>query len=138
MDFKKKIKIRIGLAVSYIVLGIAMIVVFNLVDTGVEFLSSMGFAVAVIGIARLRQYSKLIKNDALMKKQEVRENDERNVAISEKARAITLTIYVLVACLAVIVLQVLKLGLISTIVSGSVCLILVIYWITYLILRKKS
>ena len=138
MDFKKKIKIRIGLAVSYIVLGIAMIVVFNLVDTGVEFLSSMGFAVAVIGIARLRQYSRLIKDDALMKKQEVRENDERNVGISEKARAITLTIYVLVACLAVIVLQVLKLGLISTIVSGSVCLILVIYWITYLILRKKS
>lgn len=138
MDFKKKIKIRIGLAVSYIVLGIAMIVVFNLVETGVEFLSSMGFAVAVIGIARLRQYVRLIKNDALMKKQEVRESDERNIAISEKARAITLTIYVLVACLAVIVLRILKMGLISTIVSGSVCLILVIYWITYLILRKKS
>lgn len=138
MDFKKKIKIRIGLAISYIVLGIAMIVVFNIVDTGVEFLSSMGFAVAVIGVARLRQYSRLIKNEDLMKKQEIRESDERNIAISEKARAITLTAYILIACVAVIVLQILKESLLATVISGSVCLILVIYWITYWILRKKS
>lgn len=56
MDFKKKLKIRLFVAISYVILGIAMIVIFNIIKTENNFLSSFGFALTVIGIARIRNY----------------------------------------------------------------------------------
>ena len=46
-------------------------------------------------------------------------------------------LYVLIACLAIIVLQVLEKTQIAMVVSCSVCLLLVIYWIAYFIIAKK-
>jgi hypothetical protein len=56
MNFKKKLKIRLFVAISYLILGIAIIVVFNVIKTENSFFSSFGFALAIIGIARIRNY----------------------------------------------------------------------------------
>ena len=56
MEFKKKLKIRLWVAISYIVLGIAMATVAIVSKTENQFISSFGLALTVMGIARVRNY----------------------------------------------------------------------------------
>ncbi|MBE6903119.1 MAG: hypothetical protein E7480_00730 [Ruminococcaceae bacterium] len=138
MDFRKKLKIRLFIAISYIVLGLCMIIVFNIINTQNDFLSSFGFALVVIGIVRMRNYFLITKNEETIKKQQIAENDERNIAIANKAKSISFMIYVMVACIAIIILQILNKSELASILGANVCFILVVYWISYFIIRKKS
>ena len=54
MEFKKKLKIRMFVGIALIVLGVAMIVIFNVIKPRNEFLSSFGFAFAAVGVVRLK------------------------------------------------------------------------------------
>lgn len=138
MDFRKKMKIRLFLAIGYIVLGLAMIVAFNLFKTDNSFLSSFGFALIIIGIARIRNYLLITKNEETLKKQQIKESDERNIVIANKAKSVAFIIYVLLACIAVIVLSILEMTQLSMIVSATVCVLIFIYWISYWIISKNS
>ena len=120
------------------VLGVALIVTSFIVKSQNNFASSFGFAIAVIGVARLRNHFIITKNDESIKKREIAEKDERMVFIADKAKSVTFLIYLVVSCLAVIVVNLLELTLISRILSASVCFLLVVYWISYLIIAKKS
>jgi len=93
---------------------------------------------AVVGIARIRHYFLITKNEETIQKREVAESDERNIYISSKARSIAFYIYVLAVSLAVIVFHILGKTEIAVFLSYTVCLLLAIYWITYFIVRKKS
>ena len=85
MDFKKKLKTRLYTAISYIVIGIVMIIVSNILKTDNDFLSSFGLALSVCGVVRIRNYFIITKNDETIRKQEIAETDERNISISNKA-----------------------------------------------------
>ena len=138
MEFKKKLKTRLYLAIAYILSGITMILVFNMMNNGNEYLSSLGLAFVVIGIVRVRNYFMITKSEETIKKQEIAETDERNVAIANKARSYAFIIGVVLLSIAVIVLQLLNLRLYVLILSGVLCALLVIYWISYWILWKRS
>ncbi len=138
MDFRKKLKIRLFVAVGYIVLGVVMIVAFNLIKTENEFLSSFGFALVVIGIANVRKYFIITRSEESITKRQIAESDERNIAIANKAKSVSFIIYVILASVSVIVLALLNQTLLSTLVSGTVCALIIIYWISYWIIRKKS
>ena len=131
-------KIRLYLAIGYIILGIAMIVAFNIIKTDNSFLSSFGFALVVIGAARIRNYLLITRNEETLKKQQIKESDERNIAIANKAKSVAFIIYVLLACIAVIVLSILEMTQLSMIVSATVCVLIFIYWISYWIISKNS
>lgn len=137
MEFKKKLKIRFWLAISYIVLGLGMIIVALVIKPKNEFLSGFGFAVALIGVVRLRNYLIITKSEERVKAQEIAEKDERNIAIADKAKSFSFMLYILVACIGVIVLHLLGKTQIALILSSSVCTLVVIYWIAYYIIRKK-
>lgn len=137
MNYLNKLKIRLYLAIGYIVLGIAMIIVFNTIYTDNEFLSSFGFALTVIGIAKLRNYFLITKSEETLKKQEITESDERNITIANKARSLSFMVYIIAAGLAVIVLQIFNMPQIATFLAYTVCFLIVIYWICYLIIRRK-
>lgn len=138
MEFKKKLKTRLYLAIAYILSGITMILVFNMMNNGNEYLSSLGLAFVVIGIVRVRNYFMITKTEETMKKQEIAETDERNIAIANKARSYAFIIGVVLLSIAVIVLQLLNLRLYVLILSGVLCTLLMIYWISYWILWKRS
>ncbi len=138
MDFKKKLKIRLFTAITYIVLGAAMIITSLVIKTENEFISSFGFALILIGIVRIRNHMLITKNDETVKKQEIAETDERNIYIANKAKTFTFSLYIIISCLAVIVLQFFDAPLLSQYISLSVCLLLIIYWVSYFIIRKKS
>lgn len=138
MDFKKKLKIRLFLAIGYIILGLAMIVIFNIIKTENTFLSSFGLALTVVGIAKTRNYFLITKNEETLKKQQIAENDERNIAIANKAKSVSFVIYIIIVCSSVTVLYLLNHTALANILSASVCALVAIYWISYWIINKKS
>ena len=138
MDFKKKLKIRLFVAISYLILGIAMIVVFNIIKTENNFFSSFGFALAVIGIARIRNYFLITKDEETIAKKQIAENDERNISIANKAKSFAFLAYILVVCTSITILYALNKTQLAFILSGTVCFLLLVYWISYWIISKKS
>ncbi len=138
MDFRKKLKIRLFIAIGYVVLGLAMIVVFNIIKTENEFLSSFGFALAVVGVVRIRNYMMITKNEETITKRQIAETDERNIAIANNAKSVSFIIYVVLACVSVIALELFNKTQLAIILSGTVYVLILIYWISYWIIRKRS
>lgn len=138
MKFENKLKLRLYLAIGYIVLGVILIILFNLKGAENSYLSSMGLALIVVGIVRIRNHIIITKNEESIRKQKIAETDERNIAIANKAKSLSFMIYIFMACIAVIVLEILNKTQWVSVISGMVCLLLVIYWVTYLIVRKTN
>ena len=138
MDYKKRMKIRKTLSWTYIALGILMIAVFNLVKTENSFLSSFGFALFVVGVAQLRRYARMTKDEETMRKYEIAESDERTIAIAGKARGVAFSLYIITACVLSTVLHILEKTEFATILGFSVCFLILVYWISFIIINKKS
>ena len=102
-----------------------------------EFWSGMGSALVVVGAARLLRSHRLKKNDAYREKMEIAKTDERIHFIRNKAWAWAGYLFILIAAAATILFRILGQDLLSLAASGAVCLMLVLYWISFLILNKK-
>ena len=63
MDYKKKLKQRLHYGVICIVLGVIMIIGVTATKSENEYISAFGFAVAMVGVARIIQYLKITKNE---------------------------------------------------------------------------
>ena len=137
MRFAEKMKTRRNIAVLYIALGIAMIVAAAAVKTENAFLSSFGLILAVMGVARLRQYRRITQNKETVRAQEIRETDERNVMLAHRARSLTFTLYIALSGVAVITLSLLGRHEFARMISYSVCLLAALYWICWFILKKR-
>ncbi len=137
MEFKKKLKIRLYLAIGYTLLGLAMIIVFNLFKNSNTLLSTFGLCFFVIGISRMIRYRRITKSEETIRKQEILESDERNIAISNKARGIAFISYIFIACIAIIILEFANQIQLVKVLSMTVCILVFVYWISYWILSKK-
>ncbi|MBR6513824.1 MAG: hypothetical protein IKT46_03210 [Clostridia bacterium] len=135
MDFKKRMKIRLWTNIIYIVLGVAMIAAGFITKTDNEFVSSFGLTLTVVGLALIKK--NIITSEEKLKRREIAENDERNIAIVHKARSWAFSFYVILGCLAVIVLSLLSLQDIASWIGVGVFSLIAIYWICYFIVRKK-
>ena len=102
-----------------------------------EFWSGMGSALLVIGIIRLLRFYRLKKNDSYREKMETAQTDERNQFIRMKAWSWAGYLFIMVTAIATIILRILGQDLLSQFCSYSVCLMLVLYWVSYFVLKKK-
>ena len=102
-----------------------------------EFWSGMGSALLVIGIIRLLRYYRLKKNDAYREKMETAVTDERNQFIRMKAWSWAGYLFIICTAVSVIVFKLLGNDLLSQASSWGVCLMLVLYWVSFFVLRKK-
>ena len=102
-----------------------------------EFWSGMGSALAVIGIIRLLRFYRLKKNDSYREKMETAVTDERNQVIRMKAWSGAGYLFIMVSAIATIMFRILDHALFSQFCSYAVCLMLVLYWISYFVLKKK-
>ena len=123
-------------AIIYVVIGI---VLFGLSFAEVvdEFWSGMGSALFVIGAIRLVRSYRLEKNEKYREKIKIEESDERNHFIRNKTWAWTGYLFVLIAAVLCLVFRIIGQNLLSLAASGAVCLMLVLYWISYLVLKRK-
>ena len=102
-----------------------------------EFWSGMGSALLVIGVIRLLRFYRLKKNDSYREKMETAETDERNQFIRMKAWSWAGYLFIMVSAIATIIFRILGQELLSQFCSYAVCLMLVLYWVSYFVLRKK-
>lgn len=126
---------RIVMYILWIALGTALVVlgVLNKVDS---FWSGMGSALIAVSILRLVQMLRL-RSDSYREAVEIEANDERNRFLRNKAWAWAGYLFIMIAAAGTIVLRVVGQDLLSMAASGAVCLMVVLYWVSYLILRKK-
>ena len=73
----------------------------------------------------------------MVEKIEIEEKDERNRFIRNKAWAWAGYLFVMIMSVATIVLKVIGQELLMMAASGSVCLVLVLFWISYYVLKRK-
>ena len=102
-----------------------------------EFWSGMGSALLVIGIIRLLRFYRLKKNDSYREKMETAVTDERNQFIRVKAWSWAGYLFIMVSAVATIIFRVLGQDLLSQFAGYTVCLLLVLYWGSYFVLKKK-
>ena len=137
MDFTKKMKQRLYIAVSYMVIGVALIAADCLTGFENYFIFPFGVALLVMGALRLLQYRKITKDDQSMRKQELEETDERTRMIAERARSWAFSCSILIAGILVIVLSLLGYHDKAQPFSWFVCGMVALYWVCWLIINKK-
>lgn len=138
MDFSKKLKLRLCLAVLYILLGITSIIVytFNLGEDTV--LLTFGTAFTAMGVLRVIRYFKITRNPESVRRRKTEESDERIIAIVRRAKAVAFGVYTFGAAILVIVLEFLGKSSLASVIALNICAIVFIYWLSYIILQKRS
>ena len=131
----KNIK-RLIASIVEIAVGAALLICHfaGLVD---EFWSGMGTALIVVGALFLIRQIKYRTNETYRESVDVEVNDERNKYISMKAWSWAGYLFVLIAAVGAIVLKIIGQDQLVFFASGSVCLIVVLYWLAYMVLRRK-
>lgn len=123
-------------AVIYVIVG-AVLTGFAFAGKLDEFWSGMGSALLVIGILRLVRSYRLNKSEAYRERMEIEAADERNHFIRNKAWAWAGYMFVLIMAVAVIVFKVMGQEMLSMAASMAVCLMLMLFWVSYHILKKR-
>ncbi|MBQ6836073.1 MAG: hypothetical protein IJO47_03370 [Clostridia bacterium] len=137
MEFRKKLKTRLYIAIAYIIIGAITTAVAFGYNIENEFFSAYGIALIICGAVRLRQYIKLTSSEENIRKQEIAESDERNIAIANKARSWAFYFYVILVGVAVIILEIIGKAEIATAAAMSICALIVLYWISYYAISRK-
>ena len=127
---------RIAAQILCAILGGVLLVLgcFEVVDS---FWSGMGTALMVVSALRLIRAYRFTKDASYREKVEIETGDERNRYLRGKAWAWAGYLFILIAAIAVIALKVAGQELLSMAASGAMCLMLVLYWGAYFLLRKK-
>ena len=127
---------RIVAYVFYLVLGIALVVLgmLKIVD---PFWSGMGGALTAMGVLRVVQLLRYINDGAYREKWDVEVQDERNRFVRNKAWAWAGYLFVLIAAVCAIVFKLLGQDLLSVAAGFAVSILVLLYWICYLVLKKK-
>ena len=137
MEFKKKMNQRLAIAVSYILLGLVLMIADILKGFDNYFFFSFGCALVIMGILRLFRYRKITKNDQSLRKQELVESDERIRMMAERARSWCFSLSLAATGIWVIILNLLGRHEEALPFAWYVCAMVVLYWICFSIIQKK-
>ena len=121
---------------TYILLGV-ILWILGMAEIVDEFWSGMGSALVLVGILRLVRMYRFKNDEAYREKMEIETTDERNKFIRNKAWAWAGYLFILISACSVIILKVMGQEVLSMAASGALCLMLVLYYVSYFILRKK-
>ena len=136
MKPNRNIRARAILSALYFVTG-ASIFIYGEFATIDSFWSGMGTALIVVGVLYTIRNIRYNTDKTYKEKFDTETKDERNRCIAMKAWSWTGYLLVFIFAIATIVLKIAGYENLMFLASGVVCLIIVIYWIAYYILRKK-
>ena len=137
MKFKSKTMTRIGLMPLYVVIGIVMWAGGTFGANPNDTISAMGISMAVCGAILAVRNIIVIRDPEKLQKRETAETDERNVMLIQKSRSLAFAVYIMAAAVAIIVMICTGMESESRIVAFTVCSLVVIYLISYLIMKIK-
>jgi len=127
---------RALVSIVWIVLGIGLMVACGVTEMD-EYWSGMGAAFIFVGVLQLLRWGKYNHNEEYREKVNVEAKDERNRFIAAKAWAWAGYLVVIIAAVASIALRIAGQEMLSIAAGYAVCLIIVLYWVSYFILKKK-
>lgn len=127
---------KIFLSGFWIIVGVALIALDSFTQ-GDSFWAGMGGGLLAVGILGFTRQIKYRFNESYRNAVNIKQTDERNRFISNKAWAYAGYIFVLISAVMSLMLRFLGYKTLSLAASTAICLIITIYWITYLILSKK-
>ena len=127
---------RMIASIIEIVIGLVLLI-SNFGGSTDEYWSGMGTALIIIGVIQLARQIKYKTNITYREAVDVEVNDERNKFIGMKAWSWAGYLFVIVAAVSSVILKILGYEEFVPIASGSVCLIVILYWISFLYLRRK-
>ena len=127
---------RMIVSIIWVVLG-TLLIALAFAERVDVFWNGMGSGLLIVGALNLLRQYRFSKNEAYREKIEIEEMDERNQFIRNKTWAWTGYLFVIIAAILCIVFKIIGQEVLSFAASGAVCLILVLYWLSYFVLRKK-
>ena len=127
---------KVMVSVLWIIVGIILI---GLAFAGKvdEFWNGMGSGLLIVGILQLIRFYRFQNNEAYREKVEIEQNDERNRFIRNKAWAWAGYMFVILVSILSIVFRIMGQELLAIVSAQSVCLVLLLFWGSYIFLRKK-
>ena len=128
---------RLALTVFWIVLGAVLVVltVTEVLDSSIY--SGMGGALMAVGTLQLIRAIKYRKDSEYKEKVDTELGDERNRFLRMKSWSWAGYFTILIEGIGAIIAMAQGERTVQLVLSYSVCLVLVIYWIAYVILSKK-
>ena len=127
---------RIIASICYVVLG-AVLLTLGIMEVVDEFWSGMGGALIVVGILQVVRFFRYHNSEEYRERAEIASKDERNQFIRNKAWAWSGYLFVLIAAVVTIALKIAGQDTLSFAASMALCLLLVLYWVSFLILSRK-
>jgi hypothetical protein len=99
--------------------------------------SGMGGALIAVGVLQIMRNLKYRKDPEYREKIDTEAGDERNRFLRMKSWSWAGYVTILVECVGVIAAMAMGERTVMTVLSYSVCLILCVYWVSYLVLNRK-
>ena len=127
---------RLVANITEIIIGIVL-TAFGYAGMIDEYWSGMGTALIIVGALMLVRQIRYRTNETYKENVDVEVNDERNQYIRIKAWSWAGYFFVLISAIASIILKIIGQDQLSQFAGLSVCLIMVLYWLSHLILKRK-
>ena len=127
---------RLIASIVEIILGLALWIcsAIGLIDS---YWGGMGGGLMGVGIIFLIRSIRYKRDPEYKEEYDVEMNDERNKFIRLKAWSWAGYMYVMLAAVGAIVFKLLGREDLMMFCSGTVCLVLVLYWVSYMVLKNK-
>ena len=122
--------------IIYIIFG-AVLMVLGMLEVVDSFWSGMGGALIAVGVVLIIHILRYHNDESYRENMEIEMKDERNHFIRNKAWAWAGYLFVLITAFSTIVLKLLGQDLLSIAASFAVCILMLLYWVCYLVLKKK-
>ena len=127
---------RIYMSVFWVVLG-GVLVALELTGRIEEYWGSMGVALMVVGLIQIVRLARYQRDADYREAVDVQNNDERNRFLANKAWAWAGYWFMLISAVGSIVFKLMGREDLMMLASGSVCLIILFYWGSWMVLKRK-
>lgn len=128
---------RLALSIFWVLLGATLLGLSIAEILADSVYSGMGGALMAIGILQIVRIVRYRKDEKYRETIDTEIKDERNVFLRMKSWAWTGYIVVLVEAIGSVIAMVLGQETIQLMLAYSVCLIIFVYWLVYIILSRK-
>ncbi len=128
---------KLAMSIFWVILGVTLIIlsVAEVLDSALY--SGMGGGLTVVGILQIVRNVKYRKDPEYREKVDTVERDERCRFLRMKSWAWTGYIVILIEGIGVVAATILGKETVQHVLSYSVCLMMVVYWVVYMVLNRK-
>lgn len=128
---------KIYISLLWLIMGALLIICRFLNILQSDMWSGIGFGWLACGLMQTAKQLQYMKDEKFREDIDTAINDERNKFLASKAWAWAGYGYVLIACITSVICLILGQVFVSQIISFGICLIIFLYWISYMLLKKR-